>query len=143
MNLAHLLQAIPEAVMTASALDITGIFYDSRHVIPGAVYVCLPGTRTDGHHFIEQALAKGAQVVVCQRAWLALNPPGDSEIIWLGVHDTRVALAELAAAFYAYPARALNLIGVTGTNGKTTVTHLIRSLLEASGQPTGLIGTLG
>jgi UDP-N-acetylmuramoyl-L-alanyl-D-glutamate--2,6-diaminopimelate ligase len=143
MNLAHLLQAIPEAVKTVSDLEITDICYDSRRVIPGAVYVCLPGTRTDGHQFIGQALAKGARAIVCQRTWLAQNPPETAEIVWVGVHDTRVALAELAAAFYGHPARALNLIGVTGTNGKTTVTHLIRSLLEASGQPTGLIGTLG
>ncbi|PIQ25162.1 UDP-N-acetylmuramoyl-L-alanyl-D-glutamate--2,6-diaminopimelate ligase [bacterium (Candidatus Blackallbacteria) CG17_big_fil_post_rev_8_21_14_2_50_48_46] len=143
MKLDTLLQALPALKSAELNPEITGLCYDSRQAKAGSLYACLPGTRADGHQFIPQALAQGAVAVLCQNDWLQQQSDLSPEIAWIGVEETRVALAQLAAAFYDFPSRKLALVGVTGTNGKTTTTHLIRSLLEKAGQATGLIGTLG
>lgn len=143
MKLAALLRALPELKPIHPDPDILALHYDSRKVQPGSLYACLPGSHTDGHHFVAQALQQGAVAVLCQRDWLCQQQDLDPGIAWIGVANTRLALAQLAAAFYGYPSRQLALIGVTGTNGKTTTTHLIHSLFENLGYPIGLIGTLG
>lgn len=118
------------------ALRISGITYDSRRVAPGHLFVAWPGFRVDGHQFAAEAVARGAVAVVTERWLEGLNAAQ------LVVRDAREAAARLAAAFYGHPSRRLTLIGVTGTNGKTTTTYLIKAILEAAGHRVGLIGTI-
>lgn len=144
MKLETLLKELHCHLIGAGDTQVTGLCYDSRKAEKGTLYACLPGTKTDGHQFIPQALAKGATSILCQENWLKSHPPErETSVSWIGVPDVRAALAEISAAFYEYPSRQLTLIGITGTNGKTTTSHLIHSLLEKSQHPTGLIGTLG
>lgn len=130
LGIGRLLQGDPET-------SISGVVYDSRRVAPGIAFVALPGTRTDGHAFVGEAVARGAPLVVVQRP--VEVPPG---VAVLQVESTRKALSTIAAAVYGHPSRRLRVIGVTGTNGKTTTTHLIRAILMARGERVGLIGTV-
>ncbi|MGE5508266.1 MAG: UDP-N-acetylmuramoyl-L-alanyl-D-glutamate--2,6-diaminopimelate ligase [Chitinophagales bacterium] len=116
---------------------ITGIAYDSRRVQPGNLFVCIRGLKTDGHFFVNDALARGAAAVVAER-----DLPDPLPVPLVRVDDTRLALGLVAARFYGYPARGLRLIGVTGTNGKTSTTYLVKAILEAAGHRVGLIGTI-
>lgn len=117
--------------------QVTGICYHSSRVRPGNIFVCLPGTRTHGKRYVAEAVAAGASAIVTDLQDL---PAGDATMIC--VPDPRLALALLSASFYDYPAKDLVLIGVTGTNGKTTTTCLIDALLKSAGAATGLIGTI-
>jgi UDP-N-acetylmuramoyl-L-alanyl-D-glutamate--2,6-diaminopimelate ligase len=117
------------------AIVITGIAYDSRAVEPGYLFFCVPGTQTDGHRFAHQAVEAGAAALCVER-------PIDLDVPQLVVSDARRAMARIAAEFYARPADDILLIGVTGTNGKTTTTFLIESILAAAGHTTGVIGTI-
>lgn len=114
---------------------ITSVDYDSREVHPGSLFCCLRGARSDGHAYASGARASGAAALLVDHR-LEIDLP---QIV---VPDTRFAMGWLAASFFGHPARALNLIGVTGTNGKTTTTSLIASILTAAGRSTGMIGTL-
>ncbi|GAB6273152.1 MAG: UDP-N-acetylmuramoyl-L-alanyl-D-glutamate--2,6-diaminopimelate ligase [Peptococcaceae bacterium] len=118
-------------------IDIRGLAYDSRQVKPGFVFVAIEGFKTDGHKFIPQAVANGAAALVGQKK--ISYPAGTA---WVQVPDTRLALAQMAARFYSYPAQKLRLIGVTGTNGKTTTTNLIAAIYQGVGKKVGLIGTI-
>ncbi len=123
---------------TGSAdLEITSVEYDSRKVTSGAVFVCIPGTQVDGHSYAGAAVKSGAVALVVSH-YLADIP---SEIPQLLVADPPLALARIAEAFYGYPGRELRLFGVTGTNGKTTTTHLLKEILGNYGSEAGLIGT--
>ncbi|MBE3590304.1 MAG: UDP-N-acetylmuramoyl-L-alanyl-D-glutamate--2,6-diaminopimelate ligase [Firmicutes bacterium] len=115
---------------------IAGLAYDSRRVEPGFCFIAVPGFRLDGHDFIPEALARGARALVVQRAEAV--PEGVAALV---VEDARAAMARLAARFYDHPSRELGLVGVTGTNGKTTTTYMSRAVLETAA-PTGLIGTV-
>lgn len=116
--------------------DIVALEMDSRHVTPGSLFFCLKGFTVDGHDFAEQAVARGAAAVVAERP-LAVDAP------LVLVPDSRRAMAILADAFYGHPTHRLHLIGVTGTNGKTTTTHIIDQIARKAGKKTGLIGTVG
>lgn len=126
-------------IIAGRGLDtpVKGIHYDSRQVLPGFLFVCIKGFRTDGHRFIPDVLDRGAGCLLVERSEEV--PPG---VAFAMVKDTRTALALVSANFYRHPSRRLYLCGVTGTNGKTTTTHLIESILHAGGQRTGLIGTI-
>ena len=115
----------------------TGVFYDSREVIDGGVFVAVRGTRFNGAAFANDARARGAAVAVSEEA-----QPLDASLPWIRVPDTRVALAALAAAFYGNPSHALKVVGVTGTNGKTTTTYLIESIFTQAGIKTGRISSI-
>ena len=116
-------------------MEIHCISYDTRTLCSGALYIAVRGYETDGHEFIEEAAEKGAICVVCESA-----PAIDIKHII--VKDTRIALAEISAAWFGYPADSLIVLGVTGTNGKTTVSTLSKRVIEeCSGMKTGLIGT--
>ena len=121
------------------ALDFhcESIAYDSRRVSPWSVFIALKGARADGHDHVHDAAQRGASMVIVERS-VSVSP----EIAVVQVADSRQALALLAAKFYAYPARSLELIGITGTNGKTSVAFLVRHLLQSSDRRCGLIGTV-
>lgn len=124
-------------------ISVQNIRYDSRHVGPGDMFVAMRGTASDGHRFIQAAIRAGAIVVVADDdAALPDSFFMHEGVLKVVVADARAALAQLAANFYGHPAAALMLVGVTGTNGKTTTTHLVRSILEAHGEKAGLIGTI-
>ena len=137
---ADLLEAVPaRAIMgDVAAIGVTAVEYDSRRVEPGALFCCLRGEMTDGHLHAAEAVSRGATCLLCDH-FLDL---GVAQVEVLP-EALRPAMAEMAAAFHGYPARSLDMVGVTGTNGKTTVTHLVRSILEVDGRQTGVVGTLG
>ena len=116
--------------------EIEGISYNSKKARPNDIFICLTGEHVDGHEYAEEAAANGAVVFVVERR-LNIDVP---QIV---VSSTEEMIARISSIFYGNPSRKLNIIGVTGTNGKTTVTHLIQKLYEANGQKCALIGTLG
>ena len=118
-----------------ATVEVSAVSYDSRAVRPGALFCCVRGERTDGHQYARAATSAGAVALLCERA-LALD------VTQVVVADVRTAMAHAAAAFHGHPSRQLEVVGVTGTNGKTTTTHLLQAVLEADGRRTGLIGTL-
>lgn len=118
--------------------DIKGITYDSRQVKAGYLFCALPGQHQDGNQYIQDAIDRGAVAVISEQA--AAFSRG--QVVFIQVADARAAMAELAAAFYGHPAAALRLVGVTGTNGKTTTAFMIRAALADAGRHPGLIGTV-
>src|SRR5918992_822006 len=116
----------------APDVEVSGLAYSSRSVVPGTLFFCVPGFRADGHDFAPDAVARGAVALVCQRP-LGLGVP---EVI---VGDVRAAMGPAAARFYGDPTHELDVVGVTGTNGKTTTAFLLRHVLEAGGRQTGLL----
>jgi len=120
-----------------AALDVTRITYDSRCVVTGSLFVALKGQRVDGLDFAEQAISRGAAAVLAEAA-----PAKAARVPWLVVKDGRLALALLAAAFYRHPSRELTVVGITGTNGKTTTAYLVNAVFEAAGVRSGLLGTV-
>ncbi|MBQ3055561.1 MAG: UDP-N-acetylmuramoyl-L-alanyl-D-glutamate--2,6-diaminopimelate ligase [Oscillospiraceae bacterium] len=116
-------------------LEITDVAYDSRKVIPGGAFVVISGFQTDGYCYIDAAMAAGASVILTDRA------PENQEIPYVLVENPRQTLAICGANLFGHPARKMKLIGVTGTNGKTTVTYLMKAILESKGAKVGLIGT--
>ena len=116
-------------------VEVTALAYDNRRVTPGTVFFCVRGFTRDGHDFAADAVARGAVALVVDHP-LGLGLP---EVL---VEDVRAAMAPAAARLHGDPTAALRTIGVTGTNGKTTTTYLVRALLEAAGEPTGLLGTV-
>jgi UDP-N-acetylmuramoyl-L-alanyl-D-glutamate--2,6-diaminopimelate ligase len=117
---------------------ISGLAMDSRRVMAGNLFFALPGRRADGNSFIDEAISRGAVAIVAEKI-----PSGTAaRVTYLHVADARRALAQVAQRFYQFPDRALELIGVTGTNGKTTVTNLVKHLLSTPTQRVGVIGTV-
>ena len=137
MKLRELLKDIPVTALAADPeTEIKGVRYDSRAVEPGDLFVAVEGLQSDGHKFIPMALSKGAAAILCQRA-----PEGEGP--WVVTADSRLALALASAAWFGYPSRRMTMVGVTGTNGKTTSTILIKHLLEdCLGAKVGLVGTI-
>jgi UDP-N-acetylmuramoyl-L-alanyl-D-glutamate--2,6-diaminopimelate ligase len=119
----------------APEVEITGLAYASDGVAPGTLFFCVPGFTSDGHDFAPEAVERGAAALVCERP-LGLDVP---EVV---VPDVRTEMGPVAARFYGDPTAELNVVGITGTNGKTTVAFLLRELLEAGGIQTGLLGTV-
>ncbi|SMD05935.1 UDP-N-acetylmuramoyl-L-alanyl-D-glutamate--2,6-diaminopimelate ligase [Sporomusa malonica] len=137
-NLEQLAALLPDAV-THGRLDreITAVAHDSRKVVPGTLFVCLAGVHVDGHDFIEDAIKRGAVAVLVEKD---VTTYGDITI--MKVDNTRAAMQAVVPYFFDYPGYNLRMIGVTGTNGKTTTTYLIRSILRQAGYKVGLIGTI-
>ncbi|HEY9084468.1 MAG TPA: UDP-N-acetylmuramyl-tripeptide synthetase, partial [Candidatus Tyrphobacter sp.] len=141
--LATLLARLPKSTRTtgdAAHVSIDSIAIDSRRVAPGALFVAMRGERVDGRDFVAQALERGAAAVVVEHGRLREPPQG---AVTIAVDDSRRALSTIAAAFFGDPSRALSVIGVTGTNGKTTTTRMIAAIANAAGVPCGVIGTVG
>lgn len=130
----------PEEIIAAKgSLDrpISGLVMDSRRVVPGNLFFALPGLRADGGYYIDEAINRGAVAIVTQK--LPLTAP--AKVTFIQVADPRAMLARVAQRYYKFPDREMNVIGVTGTNGKTTVTHLLQHLLNGE-QRVGLLGTI-
>lgn len=140
-----------EYTLVQGSLDqeVTEVVYDSRKAAPGAVFVCMSGTRVDSHAFVPQVLKAGARVLVAEREIeeeLKASGLGAEElesVSVLRVKNGRQALAYLSGARFGYPARRMVTIGVTGTKGKTTVAHMVKAILEGVGKKVGMIGTTG
>ncbi len=142
MKLGELVRSLERPVaLSPHQLDreVLDIAQDSRKVKPGSLFVAVRGFNSDGHLFISEAVKKGAAAVVTERHSSMTTAADAPEIV---VEDSRHALAVLANAFYNYPSQRLALIGITGTNGKTTTTYLVKSIIEATGSIAGLIGTI-
>jgi UDP-N-acetylmuramoyl-L-alanyl-D-glutamate--2,6-diaminopimelate ligase len=140
MTLGELLAEIPVLSEVAPELaqkEVTGLEYDSRRVAPGYLFFAFPGARVDGREFAAQAVAKGAVAVVSE-----LAPPANVDFPWIQVRHGRQALALAARSFYGKLDRKLSLTGITGTNGKTTTSYLIDSILRGAGLTTALVGTI-
>ncbi|HEV7585077.1 MAG TPA: UDP-N-acetylmuramoyl-L-alanyl-D-glutamate--2,6-diaminopimelate ligase [Solirubrobacteraceae bacterium] len=136
MRLDELTRGLADAIAgDAETTEITGLAYDSRAVSSGALFFCVSGYRSDGHDFAPQAVERGAAALVVERP-LDLGVP---EVL---VESARAAMAPFAARFYGDPTSELDVIGITGTNGKTTTAYLVRALLEAAGTQCGLLGTV-
>jgi UDP-N-acetylmuramoyl-L-alanyl-D-glutamate--2,6-diaminopimelate ligase len=120
-------------------VEINNICYDSRKVDKNSVFICIKGSKVNGHNFINKAIKSGAAAIIIEEEFQLKS----ENIALIKVGDTKSALASIANIFYGEPSKEVNLIGVTGTNGKTTVVHYIKDILEAYGQCTGGIGTLG
>ncbi len=119
-----------------SGVDVSSVSHDTRSTQPGSLFCCLPGTVTDGHDHAAQAVRNGAVALLVERV-LPLD------VVQVQVGDARAAMAPISAALHGDPSHRMMVVGVTGTNGKTTTTHLLQAVLIANGWPTTLIGTLG
>lgn len=128
------------SITGSDELTVRGISYDSRKVEPGHLFVAMQGEKVDGHSFIESAVKKGALAIIHEKEIAAGSLSGPALLI--RVKDSRKALAFAANTYYGMPSRGLTVIGITGTNGKTTTTYILKSILEAWGKKVGLIGTI-
>ena len=135
MTLKHLTADISCEIFGSGETKISGIQYDSRKVKLGDLFFCISGFKTDGHRFAEAAIAGGAAALMVTRKL-------DYDIPQVLVEDDRLAMAQIACRYYGNPAKKLTMIGVTGTNGKTTITYMLKSALEKAGKKVGLIGTI-
>jgi UDP-N-acetylmuramoyl-L-alanyl-D-glutamate--2,6-diaminopimelate ligase len=139
LKLSELLKVLPEAKIKGNTdLEITNLAYDSRKVKEKGLFTAILGNKTDGHFFIDQAIQKGAQVVMIEKEGIHVPP----SITLVKVENSRQALSRLSACFFAYPASRLHLIGITGTNGKTTTSYLVESILKKAGFSVGILGTI-
>ena len=134
MKLDQLLTNIDVLSRSSDAcMDVTGVHYDSRRVRSGSVFVAIRGEQADGNDFVDEALERGAAVIVSEAASLGSVP-------WVRVPSDRAALAALAANYFDRPTDQLSLVGITGTNGKTTTAHIVASIVKAAGYPVGQPG---
>ncbi len=138
-SLATLVAAVPAplhpVVAGDASTEVTGMAHDSRRVAPGDLFACVRGARADGHELAADAVAAGASA-------LLVDHPLATGVAQLVVDDTRLAMGPVAAAVHDHPSRDLQVVGITGTNGKTTTTHLLAAIMRAAGRPAGVIGTL-
>ena len=147
MTVGVLMRALAEALtpeqqegLTASmalATPCAAVAYDSRHCEPGSIFVALRGLKSNGEDFAPEAVAAGAAVVIAET-----QPSSETTVPWVVVPDARLALAHLASEFFGHPSREMRVIGITGTNGKTTTSYLLRQIFEAAGIQCGLMGTV-
>jgi len=137
MRLSELISGIDSCIFEGNDVDIKHITYNSKDVIEGSLFICIEGFKADGHHFAQEAVDRGAKALIISKD---ININGDVTLV--KVNDTRKAMAIIASNFYKKPAEKMKIIGITGTNGKTTSTFMMKSILEAYGQKIGLIGTI-
>lgn len=136
MHVADLFRGLPVRIEGAN-VDVRALRYDSRRVQPGDLFAAFVGAASDGHRFVADAMARGATAILCEHSM-----PNVSATC-IVAEDARHALAQAARALYGDPSQALSMVGITGTNGKTTTAHLVQAVIEAAGRPCGVIGTLG
>jgi UDP-N-acetylmuramoyl-L-alanyl-D-glutamate--2,6-diaminopimelate ligase len=138
MKLNDLLKVIEDKkVIGDRSLEVSRIAYNSKDIGENSLFVAIKGTKSDGHSFIHEAISKGARAVVVEQL-----PEDIKDVTVILTHDTRLALAKIAARFYNNPSSDLTLVGITGTNGKTTTAYLVESIFRKAGLKTGIIGTI-
>ena len=141
MKLEQLLEGVPFTLVQGSLdTEVQDIIYDSRKATPGLAFVCIVGTQRDSHEFAADCAAKGVSVLVIQHDIDLSAMPG---VTVVKVESSRYAMALMSGNLFGNPSRQMTMIGVTGTKGKTTTTHMIKSVLEAAGKKVGMIGTNG
>lgn len=141
MKLGQLIKNINCKIVQGCAdTEVNAVQYDSRKVGRGDLFVCITGFQTDGHKYAKSAVEKGASVIVAEHMAEGMENSGAAIVI---TENTRKALALISAAYYDNPSEKINVIGVTGTNGKTTTTYLMKTILDSLGYKTGVIGTIG
>ncbi|HXK45625.1 MAG TPA: Mur ligase family protein, partial [bacterium] len=118
--------------------EISGIFYDSRKVIPGGIFVAICGSTSDGNAFVQDAISRGASIIVTEKKDLLL-PSGVGMVV---VNNSRRALAEMSAVYYGNPSKKMTIVGITGTKGKTSTSVILKKIFEVASLKTGLIGTI-
>ncbi len=119
-------------------INIENVSYDSREIKPNSLFICINGNNIDSHNLIDEAVENGAIAILVKDIIYSNN-----DIVMIKVKDTRISLANICNIFYKEPSKGIELVGVTGTNGKTTITHYIKDVLESTGKTVGVIGTLG
>lgn len=140
MNLRQLIKCLPKATVSGELdQEVTGVFSDSREVIPGSVFVAVRGSDSDGQAFVADALELGASAVVSE---VAPDPGADASVCWAHVADARAAVAALACAWNQHPSTEMKMVGVTGTNGKTTTAFIIHGIMKTVWTRAGLLGTV-
>ncbi|MEQ1920395.1 MAG: Mur ligase domain-containing protein, partial [Elusimicrobiota bacterium] len=141
MTLAELLRAAATRRVAGSVdVNISDLKHDSRLVLPGDLFFAMPGAKTDGNRHAKQAFDNGAAAIVSE-----LEPPPPPAVMkgtWVQVEDIAAAMAQISDSFYAHPSGALTMVGVTGTNGKTTTTYLLESIVKAAGGRPAVAGTI-
>src|ERR671935_1284550 len=136
MDLERVIAALaPREVVGRAPVEVADLAYDTRAVAPGALFFCVRGENVDGHDLAPQAVEAGAAALVVER-------PVEAHVPQVVVVDSRAAMAVAADVFFGHPTHELGVVGVTGTNGKTTTAHLVYSILAAAGPPPGLLGTI-
>jgi len=138
MKLKDLIKDIDKKVSNFKNIDIKGVTFDSRRVRDNFIFVALKGQKEDGHKFIPEAIERGAKAIVVEEKTSFLH----SDVVEIVVEDTKEALAIISSRFYGDPSSKLKIAGITGTNGKTTTSFIIKNILEKNGKKTGLIGTI-
>ena len=138
MILSALLQNVDWTLLYGEEKEINKITYDSRKVQKDDLFVCIIGFQTDGHKYAQKAIEAGATAILCEKEIQSDN----KDVTILQTSNTRHALAILSANYYNHPCNSMNVIGVTGTNGKTTTTYLIKSVLDTIGHKVGIVGTI-
>ena len=140
MRLQALLQEIDYKILRGTPdIEISAVVYDSRKLTKDCLFICIEGTKFDGHTFAAEAVEKGAKALLVSRA---VELPKECDVTVIEVPDTRYAMAFISAAWFGHPAKKLKVIGITGTKGKTTTTYLVKSILENAGYKVGLISTV-
>ncbi|MDY6854338.1 MAG: UDP-N-acetylmuramoyl-L-alanyl-D-glutamate--2,6-diaminopimelate ligase [Thermodesulfobacteriota bacterium] len=138
MKLNDLLKEIEDKeVIGNRSLEVSRISYNSKDVVENSLFIAIKGSKSDGHTFISEAISKGARAVVVEKL-----PKGIKDVTVILTYDTRLAMAKIAARFYNDPSSDIVLVGITGTNGKTTTAYLVESIFEEAGLKTGMIGTI-
>ena len=131
-----------ESVKGSTAMDISAICNDSRKAVSGSLFIAVRGFASDGHSFIAKAVELGACAVVCEDMEMAMEQIAGKEVTLIKVQSSRHALAVIAANFYDNPSHKLTLVGITGTNGKTTTVTLLHRMFTAMGYSCGLLSTI-
>lgn len=140
LKLGQLIKNIDCKIEKGSAdVEVKSIRYDSRTVEEGDLFVCITGFQTDGHKYVKSAIDKGAKVILAEHMAEGMEKDGLTVVL---CENSRKALALVSSAYYDYPSEKMNVIGVTGTNGKTTTTYLIKTIFERLGYKTGIVGTI-
>ncbi len=138
MKLAEILISIPGlSIEGEKEIEISGLTYSSATVEPGFLFAALEGEKTDGHNFVPEALQRGARAILSEKP-----RPRGMEVTWVKAVDAREALALAAANFYGHPSLQMNVVGITGTKGKTTLTYILESILRRAGHRPGVVGTI-
>ena len=144
MELTQLLNSVRaiQVIGEVQRQDVSGIFYDSRKVVKNSIFIAIKGYKTDGHKFIMDAINKGAIAVILENNSIPDEIFIHDKVAKILVKDSRIAMAEISDAYFKHPSSKLKLIGITGTNGKTTTSYYIKNILETAGEKVGLLGTI-